>query len=139
MHRYLALLFLAILTLGTAPRSAAPAAQLPDVDRFEISVDVLPSSQAGEFQLLRRGTPETYTCRAYVGPAGEKKTFFAPKLVLLPGEHRAATQNAGPYSATFSVSINKPTDRADVAVDVTKNGILVARQRSTLWLASPSR
>ncbi|MBV9494033.1 MAG: hypothetical protein JOZ54_07285 [Acidobacteria bacterium] len=135
MQRNVIVLTLAILTLGTASR---PAAQLPDVDRFEISVEVLPTSQA-EFQLLRRETPETYTCRASVGPAGEKKAFFAPKLVLLPGEHRSATQNAGPYSATFSVSINKPTDRADVSVDVTKNGVLVARQRSTLWLANPSR
>jgi hypothetical protein len=130
------LLLLSLTVLGT---TSVPARL--DIDRYELTLDVLPSSKVDGPQLLRprRMSPDSYLCRAVVSPPGEQTVVTSAELVLTPGEDRLVTRKGDLYSIALSATISEARDRARIAVSVRKRGEVVLRQRSTIWLAAPEK
>src|SRR5207253_11181107 len=120
----------AALLIAADQQTTAPA--------IGINIDVHPSI-ADEYQLLKRPTPNTYTCLAIVFDAQSKKALTGfGRLVVAPGKSESARSTGGEYDVEFTVKINPatnvnaPADRADAHVTVRHNDVIVAEQRSTI-------
>jgi len=119
----MALLLLLATTLTPAPAATQPA--------FDVSISIQPSSM-DHYQLLRRKTPDTFTCVAEVMAPGAGVAYGRAELVLLPGKADKVTKAFGPYSMDFSVRLKNNRAHADVTVK--RGDQVVSRQRSTVFL-----
>ena len=103
-----------------------------DHPAFDVSISIQPSFM-DQYQLLRRKTPDTFTCSAHVvipdpdGAYGEHA-----ELVLLPGQSDKVTKTFGDYTMDFSVRLKN--NRAHAEVTVKRGDQIVSRQRSTVFL-----
>jgi hypothetical protein len=120
-----AFLLLVATTLIPAPApAAAPTA-------FDVSIYIQPSSM-DHYQLLRRKTPNTFTCGADVYAPQPEGVSGHVELVLLPGQSDKVTKVFGPYSMDFSVRLQN--NRAHAEVTVKRGDQIVSRQRSTVFI-----
>lgn len=104
-----------------------------------VQVSIAPSVH-DPYQLLRRTTPETYTCRAYVYDATDERYGFAsPEVVVAPGERQTKTEVREGLSVTFTVAVSKTNDRAATEVVARRGDKIVLRQKSNVVLRTPGR
>ena len=85
-----------------------------------------------DYQLLKRKTPETYTCTAMVRDAESKSPWLSANLVLLPGQRDKVSKTFGDYALDFSVDMTGA--RAEATVTVKRGDKMLTRQRSTVYL-----
>jgi hypothetical protein len=121
----LTLLF--ILNAGLLP----PVVANPDLNVPEVRISIHPSSMSS-YQLLKRKTPDTYTCEAIVTDADTHHTFVNAELVVLPGHTEKVSRQAGEYGLDFSVTVKDRQAEADVTVK--RGAKVITRQRSTVYL-----
>lgn len=122
-----------LLTLASV-LTQAPT-DIPDLTTPEVLVSIQPSVMADSYQLLRRKTPETFTCRADVTQPGTHITYLAANLVLLPGETQRTVSQMRDYTLEFAVTLRDR--RAETLVTVKRGEKLLTRQRSTMILQTP--
>jgi hypothetical protein len=120
----MSILLLVATTLIPIPADTAQTA-------FDVSISIQPSSM-DRFQLLRRKTPETFTCLADVVAPGPGGAYGHAELVVLPGQADKVTKVFGDYSMDFSVRLKN--NRAFAEVTVKRGEQIVSRQRSTVFL-----
>lgn len=96
---------------------------------FDVSIYIQPSFM-DRYQLLKRKTPDTFTCVADVIVPGV--AYGRAELVLLPGQADKVTKAFGEYSMDFSVRLKN--NRAHSEVTVKRGDQIVSRQRSTVFL-----
>ena len=121
-----------MLTLLLLISALSLPAEVPDITAPEVIVSVAPSSM-DSYQLLKRKTPETYTCHARVQDAGSKLGVIAAELVLAGGTEKV-TRRAGDYTLDFSVTMK--LQRAETDVTVKRGDRVLTRQRSTITFQS---
>ena len=109
-------------------------AQTPELTAPEVYVSIRPSSM-DSYQLLRRRTPETFSCRAEVTQSGSHSLFLSADLVLLAGETQHVTTKRLDYTLEFAVTMKDR--RAETIVTVKRGETLLTRQRSTMILQTP--
>jgi hypothetical protein len=102
---------------------------------LEVKITIGPSSDQ-TFQLLRRPTPDTYTCEALVVDPEKKMIFARASVVAAPGVKEESKSKVGEAEIEFSVLISRPADRADTRVVVKKSGKVLTRQSSTVRLVN---
>ena len=118
------LLFVASTLIPSSATTAAPTA-------FDVSINIQPSSM-DHYQLLKRKTPNTFTCVAEVIAPGNDGTHGRAEVVLLPGQADKVTEVFGAYSMDFSVRLKN--NRAQAEVTVKRGEEIVSRQRSTVFI-----
>ena len=66
--------------------AVTPAADIPELTAPEVNISIRPSSM-DEYQLLKRKTPQTYTCTAFVFQEGTHVAYAYAhaELVVSPG------------------------------------------------------
>jgi hypothetical protein len=82
-----------------------------------------------------------YRCSVLVhDEPGSKRVWSTKDIVLAPGESAEETSVFGPLRLHFQASLGASVDRAETTVTVTRDGKVVTRQTSTIWLqrTSPS-
>jgi hypothetical protein len=103
------------------------------------NVQIGPSTR-DPYQLLRRTTPDTYTCRALVYDANDRSYVFASlDVVVAPGEKESKSVTAQDLTTTFTVGVSKNSDRAIAQVTSKRGGKIVFNQRSEIELRRPER
>ena len=103
------------------------------------NVQIAPSTR-DPYQLLRRATTYTYTCRAAVHFADDPtEPFAAVDLVVAPGDHESKTTKARGLDITFTVGVNKSSDRAVTQVTAKRGDKFVLNQRSEIELRRPEQ
>jgi hypothetical protein len=104
-----------------------------------VRVSVAPSAH-NEYQLLRRATPDTYTCRASVYDAtDERYGFVAPEVIVTAGERQTKTEVRDGLEVTFTVAVSHANDRAATEVVAKRGEKIVLRQKSDIVLRTPGR
>jgi len=122
---------LALLLLG--------AIRSNDAVPLGVRVSVAPSAH-DEFQLLRRATPDSYTCRASVYDAtDERYGFVAPEVIVAAGERQTKTEARDGLEVTFTVAVSMDNDRAATEVVAKRGEKIVLRQKSDIVLRTPGR
>jgi|SRR5262245_33953347 len=106
----------------------------PELTTPEVTISIAPSSM-DDYQLLRRRTPYTYTCQAWVFEADTQNLYVHAEIVIAPGESRSVTRKAGEYTLDFSVTLKN--QRADSVVTVKRGEKVLTRQRSTMYVQMP--
>jgi hypothetical protein len=133
-HTLLAVALASTFTFFTKP-TQPPA----DPGALGVEVQCEPSSR-GNIQLLRRPTPSTYHCNAYVFDVSDTTRGVAGAQVIVgAGERRVKSEKHDDAQITFTVAISKDHDRAATDVVVTKAGKTVLRQKSDFMLLSNVR
>jgi hypothetical protein len=120
-----------MLTLLLLAATLSSPARMPEILAPEVMVTIAPSSM-DEFQLLKRKTPETYTCTLLVRDADTKSAAIGADLVLRPGQSDKVSRVVGEYTLDFSVSMKN--QRAETLVTVKRGDKVLTRQRSTVDL-----
>jgi hypothetical protein len=104
-----------------------------------VQVSIAPSAH-DPYQLLRRATPETYTCRATVYDATDERFGFAnPEVIVAAGERQSKTEVGNGLEVTFTVAVSKENDRAATEVVAKRGDRIVLRQKSNIVLRTPGR
>lgn len=104
-----------------------------------VQVSIAPSAH-DPYQLLRRATPDTYTCRAFVYDATDERYGFAtPQVIVAAGERQTATELRDGLEVTFTVAVSKENDRAATEVVAKRGDKIVLQQKSDIVLRGPSR
>jgi len=101
-----------------------------------IMVNVQPSF-LDPYMLLTRKTPYTYTCRATVADADQRKGIANAEVIVERGKSETIKQSRGEYELEFTVKINGKGDRADTHVIVRRGGATITEQRSVTALMPP--
>ena len=116
-----------------------PAEQAAAPGAFGVEVECEPSAR-GKIQLLRRPTPSTYHCNAYVFDVNDTTRGVAEAQVIVgAGQRRSKNAKHEDAQITFTVAISKDHDRAATDVVVTKGGKTVLRQKSNVVLLANTR
>jgi hypothetical protein len=110
--------------------AVAPAQQPPDL-ATEVGVSIQPSSMS-PYQLLKRKTPDTYTCRADVLQAEGHVINLSAEMAVATGSTQQTTRRNGEYELEFSVTLKN--NRAESVVAVKRGEKLLTRQRSTVYI-----
>lgn len=122
---------LALLLLG--------AIRSNDAAPLGVQVSVAPSAH-DQYQLLRRATPDTYTCRATVYDATDERYRFAtPEVIVAAGERQTKTEVSDGLAVTFTVAVSKANDRAATEVVAKRGEKIVLQQKSDILLRTPGR
>jgi hypothetical protein len=137
----LALVSLAALALsasGDAP-AVPPTFLRSDAPALEISTSILPVTQ-DSYQLLgTRVVPGTYRCSAFIhDEPGSNRVWAAKDIVIGAGESGETSNTFGQLGVTFRANIAKNLDRAEMVVTVTRDGKIINRQSTTVWLQRPT-
>jgi hypothetical protein len=104
-----------------------------------VAISIAPST-ASEYHLLRRASPETYTCRAEItGTADPHYTYATPTVVVAPGEQQTTTAKGDGLDVSFTVAVSRANDRAKTEVVVKRAGAVLLRQKSDVILRTPGR
>jgi hypothetical protein len=117
------LLLISVLSLPT---------DMPDITAPEVIVTIAPSSM-DRYQLLKRKTPDTYTCRVTVRDAESDSPAIRAELVLSGGSDKV-TRRIGDYTIDFSVTMK--LQKAETDVTVKRSERVLTRQRSTVSFQS---
>jgi hypothetical protein len=113
-----------------------PAADIPELTAPEVNISIQPS-YLDSYQLLKRKTPETYTCSAWVEQAGAKprRAYITADLVVSPGGSEKVSRRVGDYALDFAVTMKD--NRAHAEVTVKRGDQVLTRQSSTVYLNKP--
>jgi hypothetical protein len=104
-----------------------------------VEVQCEPSARS-EIQLLRRPSPSSYNCSAYVFDANDTSRGVAgTQVVVDAGERQTKSSTNDDTEIKFTVAISKGHDRAATDVVVTKAGKTVLRQKSNVILLANTR
>jgi hypothetical protein len=104
-----------------------------------VQISIAPSGH-DEYQLLRRATPDTYTCRAFIYDATNERYGFAdPQVIVAAGERQTTTESRDGLEVTFTVAVSKENDRAAAEVVAKRGDKIVLRQKSDVVLRGPGR
>lgn len=128
------LLFASLLAAATTVVPTTPTPATPQ-QPFETNVEIIPTAQTG--YPLTWHNPQTFTCSAMVSRdfTDQRRTAFGVgKLVVPAGGRQTKTIPYEGYEMTFRVSISDTADRADATVTLRRDGEIVTRQRTTVWL-----
>ena len=126
-----AVLALAFLLFG--------AMKTDEVTPLGAHVTVAPSTR-DPYQLLRRPTPETYTCRAVVYDADDPQYGFASlEVVVAAGQKQSQSVTVKGLTSTFTVGISKENHHAVTQVTAKRGEKFVLNQRSEIELRPPAR
>ena len=127
------LLIGAVVILG-ASRDVPPTLLRSDAPALEISTSILPVTH-DEYQLLVRPKPGMYRCSARVhDEPGSHRVLGVPDIVIGPGDSGEETATFGTLHIRFRAKISASLDRADTDVTITRDGNVINRQKSTVWL-----
>jgi hypothetical protein len=126
-----------IALLGTT--SAVPPSLLrSDAPALQVDTSIRPVTE-DRYQLLRRATPGMYRCSVVVhDEPGSRRVWATKDIVLAAGESGEETAIFGPLQLHFRASLGEKLDRAETNVTVTRDGRIVSRQTSTVWLQRTS-
>ncbi len=134
MKRSLTVAVLALAFLLIAGMKTDPVPPL-----LGANVQIGPSTN-DPYQLLRRATPDTYTCRALVHDANDRTYALASlEVVVAPGERQSDTVTVAGVKATFTVGLSKNSDRAVTQVTAQRGEQYLLNQRSEIELRPPAR
>lgn len=101
---------------------------------FEIRVVVAPSS-TDQYQLLKRKTPETYSCSAMVAAPDTVYTYATANLVASPGKKESVTRRfSDEYELKFTVTVDARNLHAKTVTEISREGVVLTRQSSTFVL-----
>jgi hypothetical protein len=132
--KVLLLLAAAVLPATTSRPPFPPALLRTDAPALDIRTSIEPVTQ-DEYLLRRRVRPEMFRCRAAVYPAPEgKPALMAKDIVIGPGESDETTAVIAPFTIEFKAKIAGGLDQAETTVTVLRDGAIVNRQKSTIWL-----
>lgn len=131
--KVLVLVVAAVLLTGSAltipermMRSDAPA--------IEVETSIR-SVTHDPYQLLKRVRPGLYRCTAIIhDEPGSHRILPAKDIVIGPGESDETTNVFENLEIVFSAKIAKELDRAETVVTLKRDGKVVNRQKSTVWL-----
>ena len=127
----LTLLLLAATLTATTTSPELPPIVAPALD---VSISIHPSSM-DHYQLLKRKTPETYTCQALVSQAGTRVGLGTAELVVIPGTTEKTTRKLyDDYTMDFSVTLK--SQHAEAVVTIKRGEQVIARQRSTVYIST---
>ena len=115
----------------TATLLATP--ELPVINAPEVIVTIAPSTH-DEYQLLKRKTPDTYTCKVMVRDAETRAAALHAELVLVANQSDREVRKFGEYTLDFAVTMKGKTAQAEVTVK--RGDKMLTRQRSTVSLDS---
>ncbi len=113
-----------------------PSLLRSDAPALDIGTYVQPVTQ-DEYLLLgpKRVQPGTFRCKALVhDEPGSHVVITAKDIVIGPGESGETTSDLGPLNIKFKAKIAKALDQAETVVTVTRDGKIICRQSSTVWL-----
>lgn len=117
-------------SLGIPPQAAPPA--------LELSTSVMPVSRDA-YQLLKRPAPGMYRCSVRVQEApGSQRVWGPEEIVVQAGQTGETTTAHDGMTLQFRAGVAKAGDRADTIVTISRNGKVVTRQSSTVWLERES-
>ncbi len=123
-------LSLVVAALGFFSTSST---QPPEIkEPLEVRVGIAPSIY-DSMQLLKRATPETYTCDAAV-LTDDKHVVGSAKIIAEPGRRETTKKVNGEMEVEFGVLIAPAGDRAETKVTVRRSGSVIMRQSSTIRL-----
>lgn len=130
--KVLLLLAAAVLLATTSLPPISPA--------LDVQTSIRPVTQ-DEFLLLRqRIRPGMFRCQAVVYSAPEGKPLLKAKdIVIGPGESNDTTTAGAGFTIQFQAKIAKTLDQAETTVTVLRDGAIVNRQKSTIWLQRETR
>ena len=120
-----------MLTLLYLAATVLAAPEPPVITAPEVIVTIAPSTH-DEYQLLKRKTPDTYTCQAMVRDAETRGAMLHAELGLLPNQSDRVVRAAGEYTLEFAVTMRAKT--AHAVVTVKRGDKMITRQRSTVSL-----
>jgi hypothetical protein len=126
--RFALSLFVAALGFFTTETATPPNPQQP----LEVRIEIAPSIY-DSLQLLKRPTPNTYTCQAIVLDEPHHGIGSA-RLIAEPGRRETVKRSERDIEVEFTVLIAPSGDRADTKVTVRRAGMVVMRQSSTVRL-----
>ncbi len=130
--RFALSLFVAALGFFSTSSTQPPEVKEP----LEVRVGISPSMY-DSLQLLKRATPNTYTCDAAVID-DEKRIFAMARLIAEPGRRETTKKPNGEFEVEFGVLIAPAGDRAETKVTVRRSGSVIMRQSSTIRLMNVS-
>lgn len=110
---------------------AAPAADIPELTAPEVRISVHPSFM-DSYQLLKRKTPQTYTCTAFVMQAETHIGYLKAELVVSSGTTEKVSKKFGEYGLDFAVTVKN--QMAETVVTVKRGDRVLTRQSSTVSL-----
>jgi hypothetical protein len=129
-------LFAAVVATSSTRNVVPPSLLRSDAPALEIETVVQPTSH-GPYELLEgRRVPRTYTCHVSVhDEPGSLKVWGTKAIVLAPGENKTARSALGDLEMTFEARIDQSATRAHTRVEITRSGMVIARQKNTVSLA----
>ena len=123
-----------LLLLAAVVLLATTAVPPPSAPAFDVQTSIRPVTQ-DDYLLLRRVRPGMFRCAATVFNAPDGKPLLKAKdIVIGPGESDETTAVTAPFTIQFKAKIAKALDRAETTVTVLRDGAIVSRQKSTVWL-----
>jgi hypothetical protein len=135
-------LFIALLAIASFSLLAAttvPSSLLrSDAPSLEVDVAIAPVAHDA-LQLLERARPGMFRCSAIVrDEPGSRRIWTTKDIVLWPGESGEERTTLGQLDLHFQASIDRRAERAVTLVTVSRDGKVVNRQRSSIWLSRPT-
>jgi hypothetical protein len=125
-----------ILIVGAAATAVPPALLRSDAPALEVTTSILPVTQ-DEYQLLgrTRATPGTYRCSVQVhDEPGSQRVWGTKDIVLGAGQSGQESADFGQLLLEFRASVGKSLDRAETRVTIYRDGKVINRQTSAVWL-----
>ena len=128
------LLLIGAVAIIGATAVLPPGLQRSDAPALEVTTSILPVTQ-DEYQLLVRPKPGMYRCSARIhDEPGSNRVLGVPDIVIGPGDSGAETADFGNLHVEFRAKISAGRDRAETDVMITREGRVINRQRSVVWL-----
>jgi len=129
-----------LIFIGTLVLVAAPSAKVPetllrnDAPALEITTSILPVTPYPYELLGRRGT-EKFRCTVLIhDQPGSQRVWGTKDIVIGPGESGEETAKLGQLRLHFRAEIARGLDRALTEVVVMRDGLVINRQKTTIWL-----
>jgi hypothetical protein len=124
-----------ILIVGAAATAVPPALLRSDAPALEVTTSILPVTE-DPYQLLgRTARPGTYRCSVQVhDEPGSQRVWGTKDIVLGAGQSGQESADFGQLRLEFRASVGKSLDRAETRVTIYRDGKVINRQTSAVWL-----
>lgn len=112
-----------------APENVSPA--------FEVHTTIVPSAIRGYPLTLRN--PPTFNASILLARPGTKQAYGAiDNLEVAPGRTERTRRTFGQLQLEFEAGIDAQAEKAVTVSTVTRAGVVLSRQQSTIWLRQPN-